>query len=103
MGAKGRFTVASLYRGLMGDGGRVFPWTSVWVPAIPTKVAFLMWTVALGRNLTLDNLMRWGHILVNRCCMCCEDVETVDHLFLHCSVALTLWGFVCLLFGVDWV
>ncbi|GMQ01564.1 hypothetical protein CsSME_00048157 [Camellia sinensis var. sinensis] len=87
----------------MGDGGWVFPWKSVWVPEIPTKVAFFMWTVALGRNLTLDNLMRRGHILVYRCCMCCADAESVNHLFLHCSVASRLWGFVCSLFGLAWV
>ncbi|KAL7161431.1 hypothetical protein ACSBR2_041986 [Camellia fascicularis] len=54
-------------------------------------------TAALGRNLTLDNLInliRHGHVLVNRCCMCCADVESVDHLFMHCPVASRLWGFI---------
>ena len=29
--------------------------------------------------------------------------ETVDHLFLHCLVALELWDMVFGLFGVCWV
>ncbi|KAF5955063.1 hypothetical protein HYC85_007919 [Camellia sinensis] len=58
-GGKGTFHSNITLSGLMGDGGRVFPWTSVWVPGVPTRVAFFMWTVALGRNLTLDNLMRF--------------------------------------------
>ncbi|GMP73745.1 hypothetical protein CsSME_00031406 [Camellia sinensis var. sinensis] len=32
VGAKGRFTVASFYRDLVGDGGVAFPWHSVWLP-----------------------------------------------------------------------
>lgn len=61
-----------------------------------------MWTIALRWNLTLDNLMRRGHVYVNRCCMCCVDAELVDHLFLHCLVASLLWGFIYSLFGVVW-
>lgn len=62
-----------------------------------------MWTTTLEWNLTLDNLMRCGHVLVNRYCMCCANAESVDHLFLHCPVATRLWGFICSLFGVVWV
>ena len=32
-----------------------------------------------------------GRPLVNWCCMCCCDGESVDHLLLHCPVTHTLW------------
>ena len=35
--------------------------------------------------------------------MCKCNSETVDHLFLHCPVALELWDMVFGLFGVCWV
>ena len=35
--------------------------------------------------------------------MCKCNCETVDHLFLHCPVALELWDMVFRLFGVCWV
>ena len=35
--------------------------------------------------------------------MCKCNCETVDHLFLHCRVALELWDMVFGLFGVYWV
>ena len=35
--------------------------------------------------------------------MCKCNCETVDHLFLHCPVALELWDMVFGLFGVYWV
>lgn len=75
----------------------VFPWKSIWVSGAPSKVVFFLWIVALGRNLTIDNLVRRGHVSVNRCCMCCADAESVNHLFLHCSVTSRLWAlfFLC--------
>ncbi|KAI8026313.1 hypothetical protein LOK49_LG02G00101 [Camellia lanceoleosa] len=97
------FSVRSFYRCLVGEVGGVFPWRSIWLSRIPSKVAFFLWTAALGRNLTIDNLVRRGHVLVNQCCMCYVDAETVDHLFLHCSLASRLWGSVCSLFGIPWV
>jgi hypothetical protein len=42
-------------------------------------------------------------ILVDWCCLCKEDGENIDHLFLHCTVARELWSSVFILFGVSWV
>ena len=48
---------------------------------------FFVWTAALGKILTVDNL-RLRHIVVlDWCCMCKGDGESVDHLLLHCLVA----------------
>ena len=41
-----------------------------------------MWTAAHGQILTLDNLMLHGRPLANRCCMCCCNEESVDHLLI---------------------
>lgn len=68
--SKGVFTVSSFYGRLVQDGSaqdvaRVFPWRGVWLPSSPSKVAFFVWTASLGGVLTIDNLIRRGHILVN--------------------------------------
>ncbi|KAF5952789.1 hypothetical protein HYC85_010733 [Camellia sinensis] len=81
----------------------VFPWKCVWVLGSPSKVAFFVWTALLGHILTLDNLIRRGHILVNWCCMCCGDAESVAHLLLHCPVTYCLWMLVVATFGLAWV
>ena len=47
-----------------------FPWKGIWSVKVPKRVLFFMWIAALGRILTLDNLMRKGLPLVNWCCMC---------------------------------
>ena len=35
--------------------------------------------------------------------MCKCNGESVDHLFLHCLVAMDMWAMVFGLFGVSWV
>ena len=62
-----------------------------------------MWTAAHGQILTLDNLMLCDHSLASRCCLCCSNAESVDHLLLFCSIAHSLWMYMLRLFGIEWV
>jgi len=50
-----------------------------------------MWTADHGQILTLDTLMLHGCPLANRCCMCCYNEKSVDHLLISCSLALSMW------------
>ena len=51
----------------------------------------------------IDNLRKRKVCILDWCYMCKCNSEIVDHLFLHCSVALELWDMVFGLFGVYWV
>ena len=62
-----------------------------------------MWTAAHSQILTLDNLMLHDRLLANRCCMCCCNEESVDHLLLFCPITHSLWTYMLWLFGIDWV
>ena len=62
-----------------------------------------MWTAAHSQILTLDNLMLRDRLLANRCCMCCCNEESVDHLLLFCPITHSLWTYMLRLFGIDWV
>ena len=53
--------------------------------------------------LAIDNLRKRKVWLLDWCYMCKCNGESVDHLFLHCSVAMDLWAMVFGLFGVSWV
>ena len=66
-------------------------------------MAFFLWIATHNWILTLDNLMLRNRPLVNQCCMCCCDRESVDHLLLHCHVTHTLWTFMLQAFGIHWV
>jgi hypothetical protein len=73
----------------------------IWGVKAPRRISFFTWTAARGKILTCDNLMRRGHVLAGWCCLCKNQWETVDHLLLHCEVAVALWGFVFSMFGVQ--
>jgi hypothetical protein len=66
-------------------------------------VAFFVWTTALEKILTHDNLRRHGIVVVEWCVMCKKYGESVDHLLLHCDVARVVWSSFYNLFGVEWV
>ena len=70
---------------------------------MPPKVAFFVWDVFWDKVLTLKQLQRRGHSLTNRCFLCLSEVETVDHLLLHCAKTRVLWNLLFSLFGVAWI
>jgi hypothetical protein len=75
----------------------------VWRTQASSRAVFISWSAALGKILTVDNLRKRNIIIVDRCCLCKRDGETVDHLLLHCDVASTLWFHVFAQFGMSWV
>jgi hypothetical protein len=70
--------------------GSPFPWKSVWRGKTHSRVAFFVWTAALGRILTLDNLRKRRVIVVDQCCMCERSGESIDNLLLHYELAREL-------------
>ena len=66
-------------------------------------MSFFLWIAARDEILIIDNLVKKNLPLVNWCCLCRCDEETVDHFLLHCKFAHALWSEVLLMFGVQWV
>jgi len=50
----------------------------------------------------MDNLRKRHIIIVDRCCLCKRDRESVDHILLHCDVASALWN-IFSRFDISWV
>ena len=53
--------------------------------------------------MTLDLLKRRGRALANRCCLCEEDEETIDHLLIPCKAARMLCALFLTIVGTTWV
>lgn len=71
-----------------------FPADRIWrVVAVPPKVGFFMWTLVRGRVLTVENLIKRGLHIVNRCVLCQAMDESVEHLFNNCNVTKEIWAF----------
>ena len=69
---------------------------------MPPKVAFFAWEASWGKVLTLEQLQMRGSSLANMCFLCQFELETVDHLLLHCVKTRVLWNLLFSLFGMSW-
>lgn len=87
------FTIKSAYESLSRGGVRDFPSQLIWILMIPSKASFLLWLVFRERALTMDILIAKGFPMPNRCIMCCADLETGSHLFIHCHAITFIWVF----------
>jgi hypothetical protein len=64
-----KFDVKSFYHVLSIHIGFSFPWKSILRGKAPSRVAFFVWTAALGRILALDNLRKMRVVVVNHSCV----------------------------------
>ncbi|RVW30599.1 LINE-1 reverse transcriptase-like [Vitis vinifera] len=99
----GKFSVKSLYLALEAGCSAQFPSSLIWNENVQPKISFFAWEATWGKALTLDKVQKRGWALANRCFLCLENEETIDHLLLHCSRTKVLWDLLFTLFGVSWV
>ena len=79
------FSVKIMYKGFDISLAFDFPYRLVWNPVVPQKIGVFAWETAWGKVVTLDQLKRRGMTFANRCFMCEEEEETIDHLLIHCK------------------
>ncbi|RVW95287.1 Transposon TX1 uncharacterized 149 kDa protein [Vitis vinifera] len=95
----GKFSVKSLYLALEAGGSARFPSSLISNENVQPKISFFAWEATWGKALTLDKVQKRGWALANRCFLCLENEETIDHLLLHCSRTKVLWIFFLLFLG----
>lgn len=59
--------------------------------SFPQRISFSVWTAAWGKILTCENLIKRGYYILSCYLICCSG-KVLDHLLIHCSVALGLWS-----------
>jgi hypothetical protein len=57
---------------------------------VSLRTTFFAWSAALGRILNKYNHRKRHFIMVNSCCLCKWNEESMDHLILFCEVACAL-------------
>ncbi|KAL6348179.1 hypothetical protein AAG906_002801 [Vitis piasezkii] len=98
----GKFSVKSLYLAIEAGGSARFPSSLIWNENVQPKISFFAWEATWGKALTLDKVQKRGWALANRCFLCLENEETIEHLLLHCSRTKVLWDLLFTVFGVSW-
>ena len=84
------FSIKIMYKGFDISPAYDFPYRLVWNPVVPPKIGVFAWEAAWGKVLTFDQLKCRGMTIANRCFMCEEDEETIDHLLIHYKSAKML-------------
>ena len=52
--------------------------------------------------LAIDNLCKRKVLILDWCCLCKSNGESVDHLLLHFPIVFELWSMMFTLFGIYW-
>ena len=81
----GVFSIKTLNKVLKLGRQSVFPTSVVWKLWVSSRVVFFIWEATWRKVLTLDDIQRRGWSLVNRCFLCLNEEESVDHILLHCD------------------
>lgn len=108
LSSSGLFTVESFFLVLSHHSNPTpfFPTNCVWKSQVSFKVRSFVWLVA-HKNVNTNDMLQlkrsYKTLSPNICKLCMEYRESVDHLFLHCPLALGLWYRLFRLAKMDWV
>eukprot|EP01018_Ginkgo_biloba_P026440 Gb_23433 [translate_table: standard] len=75
----------------------------IWIRMLIPKVETFSWLKVKNRILIVDNLVKRGFSMVNRCALCENDFELVNHLFLECPFSKAVLSWVLSSFTLSWV
>jgi hypothetical protein len=76
----------------------------MWKNNVPSKVSIFGWRLLLEKLPTRESLFSKGVItnVLDSCCVfCCNQVESIDHVFLHCQVSNSIWLLIFKWMGVS--
>ena len=78
-------------------------WAKAWFKGMTPKVNIFFWILLQDKILIMDNLLKRGFNIVNRCYLCKNDVESVNHMTMHCSYTNRVWERVRGFLNIAWV
>lgn len=90
----GIFSVKSFYNFLIDGGLRCQVSRFFWRNWCPKKINLFNWLVWKNKILALENLARriCNKLPTDTCVMCHAGCKSVDHLFIHCTLAKQVWA-----------
>ncbi|WVZ85337.1 hypothetical protein U9M48_032277 [Paspalum notatum var. saurae] len=89
--SSGVYSTKSAYGGFFIGAVQFGPWERIWKTWAPGKCKFFMWLVAHNRCWTANRLAKRGLPHPERCLLCDQAEETIDHLLISCVFARQAW------------
>ena len=94
--------------GLGTKNGLLFLAKEIWGLYASLRTNFILfiyfaWEEVWGKILIVDMLMKRGWSMVNRCSLCKDNEESMDHILIHCGKTKELWTLLLSSFGMVWV
>lgn len=86
----GEYSSRSAYRVLFFGRTRL-QHKPIWQSLAPPRCRYFLWLVALNRCWTADRLRSRGLSHLDRCVLCDQCEETIDHLLVACPESWQLW------------
>jgi hypothetical protein len=91
LSTSGQYTTRSAYDALFQGAISFGPYERIWKAWAPPKCRFFMWLVAHNRCWTADRLARRGLQHPDKCPLCDQEEENIQHLLAGCVVARQFW------------
>jgi hypothetical protein len=87
----GQYSAKLAYEGFFKGSIDFEPYERVWKTWAPAKCKFFLWLVSQNKCWTADRLARRGLDHPEKCLLCDQDEETIDHLLVSCVFARQFW------------
>jgi len=75
----------------------------VWLPCHSPKMACCLLRALHGGLITASRLKNFSIIDQDLCVFCCQESETIHHLFFYCSYSADIWSLCKLKLGLNMV
>jgi hypothetical protein len=96
----GKYSAKAVYKGFFVGSVSFEPYKRIWCAWAPPKCKFFMWLVAHNRCWTADRLARRGLPHHERCVLCDQGEENINHLLLSFIFARDFWFEISRLYGL---
>lgn len=91
----GSCSIKALYKALdKPPSGPHLPWKRLWVSKLPSKLFFFPRRVLQNRLPTGDKIHEFNPSFSPTCTFRHEEVESIDHLLIHCKVSKSIWSMI---------
>ena len=90
----GQYSAKSAYDSFFVGKILFRPWERIWKTWAPAKCRFFLWLVAHKRCWTSDRLARRGLPHPEKCPLCDQADESIDHLLIECVFSRQFWYYI---------